>query len=214
MINRVTIVEDHQLIASAIADMINHQDFVGFKVDGIYHNGKELIAHLDHASFLPEIILLDISMPVMDGYETASLVKEKFPEIRVLVLSQHDNEESIIKMIQRGAKGYLLKNATRDDLKEALTTIVTNDYYLDKRSRDYLINAIKEPKESESNLNELQLEFLKYAATEMSYQEIGDKMCKSHRTVEKYRDQLLQKFGLKTRIGLVVYAIKHGLIEL
>ena len=166
---------------------------------------------------LPDIVLMDINMPEMDGYQTCLWLKNNHPEIMVLALSMYDNEQSIIKMFKAGAKGYILKDCEPRELESALHAIISKGFYYSEMVTGKLIHTINnqdddnEPKIT-TKLTELETIFLKYACTELTYKEIADKMNKSPRTIDGYRDDLFQKLDIKTRVGLAMYAIKNGIV--
>lgn len=208
----IVIVDDHILIAKALSAII--ANFNDFEVLYECENGKELMNRFEQNSKVPDIVLLDVSMPVMDGFETASWLKENYPDILVMALSMQDDETSVIKMVQNGASGYLLKNTHPSELEKALTTLIDNGYfYPDWAAKKIFKNLGTSAKKDDDkvHITEREKEFLKYVTTEMSYKEIGEKMFCSPRTVESYRDSLFEKLELKTRVGLAVYAIKNGL---
>ncbi|WP_374549680.1 response regulator [Flavobacterium sp.] len=208
----IVIVDDHILIAKALSAII--ANFNNFEVLYECENGKELINRFEQNRKVPDIVLLDVSMPVMDGFETASWLKENYPDILVMALSMQDDETSVIKMVQNGASGYLLKNTHPSELEKALTTLIDNGYfYPDWAAKKIFKNIGSSAKKDDDkvHITDREKEFLKYVTTEMSYKEIGEKMFCSPRTVESYRDSLFEKLELKTRVGLAVYAIKNGL---
>jgi len=162
---------------------------------------------------IPDIVLLDISMPVMDGFATAQWLKETHPEILIMALSMQDDEQSLIKMIRSGAKGYLLKNVHPAELEKALNGLIKNGSYYPDWATSKVFNSLSATTATNIktvNFTEREKEFLQYTVTEMSYREIAEKMFCSPRTVESYRDSLFEKLELKTRVGLAVYAIKNG----
>lgn len=215
MQHSIVIVDDHLLIAKAITGIIEH--FRNYNVLYEVEHGKALMDKFQQRKNIPDIVLLDVSMPVMDGFETAQWLKETHPEVLVLALSMQDDEQALIKMIKQGARGYLLKNVHPAELENALHSLTTKGfYYPDWVTGKVIFNiaAGNENKNAPVKLNERETEFLQYAATEFTYKEIAEKMFCSPRTVEGYRDALFEKLSLKTRIGLVVYAIKHGLIKI
>ncbi len=215
MPHTVVIVDDHLLIAKAIASII--EQFRGYEVLYECENGKILIEHLHNKKDIPDIVLLDISMPVMDGFETAQWLKENHPEILVMTLSMRGDDESLIKMIKSGAKGYLNKNVHPAELEKALNSLVQKGfYYPDWATSRVLANMAKENeiKPAGIHLSEREKEFLQYVCTELTYKEIGGKMACSPRTVESYRDVLFEKLGVKTRVALALYAVKIGLHKL
>jgi DNA-binding NarL/FixJ family response regulator len=211
MKHSIAIVDDHILIAKALSGII--ENFKQFEVLYECENGKALQEKLLVKKNIPDIVLLDISMPVMDGFETAQWLKETHPQILIMALSMQDDEQSLIKMIKSGAKGYLLKNVHPAELEKALDGLVKNgSYYPDwATSKVFMSLGAETTKNTVAiNITEREKEFLQYTVTEMGYKEIAEKMFCSPRTVESYRDALFEKLGLKSRVGLAVYAIKNG----
>jgi DNA-binding NarL/FixJ family response regulator len=214
-IRHIAIVDDHTMFRKGLAALINF--FPNYKVVLDVPNGREFIASLNKKE-LPDIVLLDIAMPVMDGYATAAWIKDNYPDIKVLALSTMDSETAIIKMIKNGARGYILKDADPSELKLAFDEVLTRGYfYNDLVSRKILnaVHVLTEPKNATAtfaNLTPREIEFLKYVCTELTYKEIADKMSVSVRTVEGYRDTLCEKLELKTRVGLAMYAIKNAIV--
>lgn len=207
----VVIVDDHILIAKAIAGIIDK--FPKYSVLYEVEHGKALIEHFKSPKNRPDIVLLDISMPVMDGFETAKWIKEHYPQTLILALSMQDDEKYLINMIKAGATGYLLKNIHPQELEIALNTLVAKGYYYpDWATSKVFANLVEKQdnKVADISFTEREQEFLKYCCTELTYREIAEKMFCSNRTVESYRDSLFDKLGLKTRVGLVLYAIKSG----
>lgn len=206
----IVIVDDHILIAKALEGIIGN--FNDFEVIYVCENGKDLIQKFEEGNALPDIILLDISMPVMDGFETASWLTKNHPDIKVMALSMQGDDNSVIKMIKSGAKGYLLKNTHPKDLETALTRLNSDGFFYPEWASKIIFTNLNKEGDSEITIkiSDREKEFLKYTVTELSYKEIADRMCCSPRTVESYRDQLCEKLDLKTRVGLAVFAIKNG----
>lgn len=205
----IAIVDDHILIAQAIKGII--ANFEDFETICECENGQELIDKINTYNVLPDIVLLDISMPVMDGFQTADWLQKNHPEVLVMVLSMQNDEQSVIKMVKNGAKSYLLKNSHPRELESALLKLVENGFYYPEWASKIIFSSInKTSNEALSKLTEREKEFLKYTITEKSYKEIAELMFCSPRTVESYRDNLFEKLNLKTRVGLAVYAIKNG----
>lgn len=195
----IVIVDDHILIAKALEGIIGN--FKDFEVIYVCENGKDLIQKLEDDNKVPDIILLDISMPIMDGFETASWLTTNHPGTKVMALSMQGDDNSVIKMIKNGAKGYLLKNTHPKDLETALTRLDSEGFFYPEWASRIIFSTFNKDKETENSvkISEREREFLKYTVTELSYKEIADKMCCSPRTVESYRDQLCEKLDLKTR---------------
>ena len=206
----IVIVDDHVLIAKALEGIIDN--FNEFEVIYVCENGKDLIQKFEDNGKIPDIVLLDISMPIMDGFETAAWLTLHHPDIKVMALSMQGDDNSVIKMIKNGAKGYLLKNTHPKDLETALTKLNSDGFFYPEWASKIIFSNLNKEKESENavKISDREREFLKYTVTELSYKEIADKMCCSPRTVESYRDQLCDKLDLKTRVGLAVFAIKNG----
>ncbi|GAA4198193.1 response regulator transcription factor [Pedobacter jeongneungensis] len=204
----IVVVDDHILIAKALQGIINN--FAAFEVIYVCENGKDLIDKFESNCKIPDIILLDISMPIMDGFETVSWLKEHKPDIKVMALSMQGEEKSVIKMVSNGATSYLLKNAHPAELENALTRLNANGFFYPDWASKIIFSSLNKNKDSEIKISDREKEFLKYTVTELNYKEIADKMFCSPRTVESYRDQLCEKLELKTRVGLAVFAIKNG----
>lgn len=209
----IGIVDDHLLFARSLKGLIN--SFDNFKVTVEANNGKVLLNILKKEEKLPDIILMDINMPVMDGLETMSKIKEHYPELKVLALSMEDDEESVLKMIKNGAKGYLLKDIHPETLLEALNSVIEDGYYHTKRVSDMLVKSLNKSDKNKDKitLQPRELEFLKLACTEMTYKEIAGVMFLSPKTIDGYREQLFKKLNVKNRIGLVLYAMHNNIIN-
>lgn len=210
----IALADDHVLLRIGLAQLT---ESLGFTVLFQADDGKECIDKLEAAN-LPELILMDINMPQMDGYATTQWLKENHPDVKVLALSMYDNEASIIRMLKCGAKGYILKDSEPAELKAAIDAVLNKGFYYSDLVSGKLIHAINKIEDGGNDvsalakLNERETDFLKYACTEMTYKEIADKMYVSPRTIDGYRDALFEKLHVKTRVGLVMYAIKNGIV--
>ena len=215
--NNFVLVDDHVLLRNGLANLI--ESFGNYKVLFQASNGKAFIEKLK-PNLLPHLVLLDINMPEMDGYETCLWLRENYPEIKVLALSMYDNENAVIRMFKAGAKGYILKDCDPAELKAALHDVITKGFYYSEMVTSKLIHTISTLDEKDNSaknvikLNDREINFLKLVCTELTYKEIADKMFLSPRTIDGYRDDLFQKLNVKTRVGLVMYAIKNGIINL
>ena len=208
----VVIVDDHLLIAKAISSIID--EFEGYEVLYEAENGSDMVEHFRMKQHIPDIVLLDISMPVMNGFETAEWLKQNYPAIRVMALTMQGDDDSLVKMIKAGATGYLNKNVHPTELEKALNAISTKGFYYPDWATSKILYALaKEGNLAETGikLTQREIEFLKYSCTELTYKEIGEKMYCSARTVESYRDSLFEKLHVKTRVALALYAVKTGL---
>lgn len=207
---QIALVDDHRLFRSGIASLIS--EFDGFQVLFEAGNGEELTSKLT-PKVKPDIILLDINMPVMDGAETARWLRKNYPDIHIIILSMFGDAEKVLEMVKMGVRGYLLKDAEPHEFEQALQKVSLGEVYYPEFVTRHIINSFNQKPEL-IKLNSRELEFLKLAATELTYKEIADTMCISARTVDGYRDQLFEKLQIKSRVGLVLYAIKNKLIEL
>lgn len=215
--SRVILIDDHVLLRNGLANLI--KSFGDYDVLFEASNGKVLIEKLN-PKLLPELVLMDINMPEMDGYDTCIWLRNNHPEIKVLALSMYDSETSIIRMFKAGAKGYILKDCDPAELKAALSAVITKGFYYSEMITGKLIHTINQFDADDNDaqrsikLNEREITFLKWACTELTYKEIADKMFLSPRTIDGYRDDLFEKLNAKTRVGLVLYAIKNGIVTL
>jgi DNA-binding NarL/FixJ family response regulator len=208
-------VDDHLLIAKAISSIIDQ--FKEYEVLYETENGKALTERFGMKKNIPDIVLLDISMPVMDGFQTAQWLKENHPAVKVMALTMQGDDESLIKMIKAGATGYLNKNVHPAELENALDAISKKGFYYPDWATSRVLHALSNEKISQAGtiqVTEREKEFLTYSCTELTYKEIGEKMFCSARTVESYRDSLFEKLGVKTRVALALYAVKTGLHKL
>lgn len=211
---KVVLVDDHVLLRNGLASLV--KSFDDYTVLFEANHGKHFIEQLT-ASNLPDIVLMDINMPVKDGFETTLWVKQNFPSVKVLALSMYDNEQSIIRMLKNGARGYILKDTEPKEFKTALDSVYNKGYYYSDLVAGKLIHAVNNlgdngPAIQSMGLNEKEMEFIKFACSELTYKEIADKMFLSPRTIDGYRDNLFEKLNIKTRVGLVLYAIKNGIV--
>jgi len=212
----VALVDDHILLRNGLASHIRSLD--GYDVLFEADNGIDFQKKLNTAA-LPDIVLMDINMPAMDGFETTLWLKNHHLEIKVLALSMYDNEQSIIRMLKCGAKGYILKDIEPAEFKAALDALVRKGFYYTEMVTGKLIHAVnhldelKQQSDSLMSLTEREIEFLKLVCTEKTYKEIADEMNLSPRTIDGYRDTMFEKLHAKTRIGLVMYAIRNGIVE-
>jgi DNA-binding NarL/FixJ family response regulator len=211
----IAIVDDHAIFRKSLAILI--ELFPNYKVLFDAANGQDFIAQLKPDN-LPEFVLMDISMPVMDGYTCTLWLKKNYPEIKVIALSTMESDTAIIKMVKNGAKGYVLKDADPEELKYAFEEIQQRGYFYNELITRKIMNSVNQLADEQhktgifAKLSERETAFLKLVCTELTYKEIADQLFVSVRTVEGYRDTLCEKLDLKTRVGLAMYAIKTGLV--
>jgi DNA-binding NarL/FixJ family response regulator len=213
----VVIVDDHAMFRKGIEVLINM--FPSYRVLFTASDGIDLKRQLNPQQ-LPDIILMDISMPEMGGYESAEYLRVNYPSIKVLALSTIESESAIIKMIRHGAKGYILKDAEPAELKTAFDEVESLGYYYNDiitrkvmRSINHLVDE-KNHLPLFASLSERELQFLKLICSEKKYTQIAREMFVSERTVDGYRDALFKKLDLNSRVGLVIFAIKNRLVEI
>lgn len=212
---KIGLVDDHVLMRDALATVIN--TFDGFKVSLLAENGLDFIENLNQTS-MPDILMLDLSMPGMDGHDTIKWLSKNHPEIKILLLTHYD-AESIIHLIKGGVRGFLKKDVPPGELKTALQSVMEKGSYCSQTVTSRLFNLMQNHSSKSSVwgtviLNDNEVSFLKLVATEMTYKEMALKMKISHRTVDNYRDALFLKLNVKSRIGLAMYAVKSGIVTM
>lgn len=213
----IALVDDHNLFRKGLVKLINmgdtqHKYNILFEAE----NGNDLKEKMTQPPF-PDILLMDITMPDMDGFETVEWLQRTHPSIKVLVISMLETEVAILRMLRLGVKGYLSKDIEVEDMHEALQAIVNNGYYYSEVATEilnYKLNGTGKASNVSVNFSENEREFLKLATTEMTYQQIADKMNLSPKTIDGYREALFQRLNVKTRVTLALYAVKHGIVQL
>ena len=213
---KIGIADDHTMFRKGLIEIIN--GFDGFTVTLEASNGDELKQVL-HEGNLPDILILDLKMPLLNGFETAQWLRENYPDLKFIAVTMVEAEIPILKMVRLGARGYILKDSDTPELHKALIAVVNDGYHINeimnwKVIRDLNIAFPESNKSKQINLTEKEIEFLKLAASELTYKEIADQMKIGVRTVDNYRDILFAKLNLKSRVGLVLYAIKNGFVHI
>jgi two-component system, NarL family, invasion response regulator UvrY len=224
---KLAIVDDHNLFRKGLIKLINLADTENkYRVIFEATNGYDLKEKLNRSN-LPHIILMDIDMPDMDGYEAVKWLKETFPEISILVISMFDAEEPIIRMLRLGINGYLSKNIEVDDMHCALEAIGTKGFYYPEFVSGAMARAIQQSGpdgqigseagnagKGANDLSDNEKKFLKLACTELTYMQIAEKMDLSPKTIDGYRETLFNRFKVKSRVSLAMYAVRNGLVKL
>jgi len=205
----IIIVDDHKLFAQSLQILVN--SYKGFEVIHLCKNGEELVTYFQAGNVSPDLILLDMRMPVMDGMATMKWLKENKPDQKVLTLTVDQEDETIIKMLRLGSRGYLLKDIDPEEFEYALNAIDRTGYYSNKIISD--AQKRDERKLKYEELTNRELEFLNHACSELTYKAIAGEMNLSPKTVENYRESLFQKLHVKSRVGLVIFAIKEGICK-
>jgi len=212
----VIITDDHKLFRKGIIALLEDFDFIGETNEA--SNGAELIDLLAKMKALPDVILLDLRMPVMDGVEAHKKIRKLYPEIKVIILTMEDDEQYILHLISEGVNGYLLKNADPDEMEKAILKVVENGYYFSENISTMVVKGMvkKDITEALPNLDfsERELQILELICKEFTAAEIAEKLNLSARTVEGYRQKLIDKSGAKNVAGLVIFAVKNSLFPL
>lgn len=208
---KVALVDDHKLFRKGLLELVS--GFDGFSVSLEAEHGKDLIRKLNPESF-PDIVLLDISMPVMDGFETALWLQEHHPDVKILSLSMNNDEETVVRMLKCGVDGYVLKNADPAELENALETLKADGSYYSSSVSEILKRDLTRKKQTVEDLTEREIEFLKLSCTELPYKSFAPFLNVSPRTVEAVRDALFKKLEVVSRVGLVIYAIRNGIYKI
>jgi DNA-binding NarL/FixJ family response regulator len=212
----VIITDDHKLFRKGIIALLEDFDFIGETNEA--SNGAELLALLAKIKTLPDVVLLDLRMPVMDGVEAHKQIRKLYPEIKVIILTMEDDEQYILHLISEGVNGYLLKNADPDEMEKAILKVVENGYYFSENISTLVVKGMlkKDTSEAVPNLdfNERELQILELICKEFTAAEIAEELNLSVRTVEGYRQKLIDKAGVKNVAGLVIFAVKNNLFPL
>ena len=209
---KIAIVDDHKLVSKAIENMISFNP--KFEVVMNCFNGEDFLNQLQHQKTLPEVVLMDINMPRKNGIETTAELTANYPDLKVIALTMEDNETTIINMLKAGAKGYLLKDMSPDILFDAINIVHEKGIFYTDIVTQSLLKIKTEEKaiqEITALLKDREIEFIKLGCSELTYKEIAEKMCVSPRTVDGYRDSIFAKLNVKTRVGIVLFAIKHDM---
>ena len=209
---KIALADDHILLRSALATIINKSE--NFSVILEACNGKELIAKIE-AGIFPHIILLDLNMPELDGYETAKWLQLNYPDIHILMLTMYNTEHTMIRLLQAGVKGFLRKDTDMNELRSAIYSVMKTGYYYTNNTTGRLINLFTKYQEQsvlmKSMLNEMEMRFLRWVCTELTYKEIANEMHLNVRAVDNLRDNLFTKLEVKNRVGLVMFSVSHGI---
>ncbi|WP_298421024.1 response regulator transcription factor [uncultured Kordia sp.] len=215
---KIGLVDDHNLFRKGLVSLIN---MLAIECSILFEasNGHELQTIIDKDN-LPDIILLDVNMPGMDGFETVIWLHKAYPSIKVLVISMVGKENTIVRMLKLGVKGYLSKDVEPDELQEAIVSIMDKGFYYTDFITGKLVHSFQNGVDEFEGtlrfheLKEREREFIKYACSEMTYYEIAGKMFVSPKTIDGYRNAIFEKLQIKNRVGLVMLAIKEGWIKL
>ncbi len=210
---KVIIVDDHTLFRNGLRILLNNLE--NYHVIAEAANGKQFLELLN--TIVPDLVLMDISMPVMDGIEASAIAHQRYPDLKIITLSMYGEEDYYYKMVNAGVKGFVLKNSDIKEVKTALDIVYEGGSFFSSELLQNLVNSLKsapKSKEFHTELSEREMEILILICQGMSNQEIADKLFISKRTVDKHRANILEKSESKNTAQLVVYAIKNRLVEL
>lgn len=208
---RVLLADDHRLFREGLRGLLSVQS--GIEVVGVAADGAELVSLTESVEY--DVALIDIEMPVMNGLEAAEKILASHPEARLVALTMHNDEAYYYRMVELGVKGFLLKNSDIDEVVCAVREVCAGGSYFSQELLDSLVSNLKESQvEAEPLLSEREMEVLPLICQGLSNQEIADKLFISKRTVDNHRANILEKSGCKNTAGMVVWAIKNGLVEL
>ena len=212
---RVAIADDHKIFRKGVILSLRHYSNIKFVLEA--ENGQQLLDGIDEAK--PDVILMDLRMPVKDGIETTKYISTHFPHIFILVLTMHEEEKFVIHLMENGANGYLLKSTDPAEIKKAITDVIEKGYYLSNFVNRILLKKSQTKNKSvplltkEIGVSEREKGVLELICLEFTSQEIGEKMGISARTVESIKERLMERFELKNTAGLVFFAVKNNLID-
>lgn len=215
---KIAIADDHGLFRAGIIKILN--EYPLYEVILEASNGKVLLEKVENSIELPDVILLDIRMPEMDGFDTASALIKRFPSIKIIVLSMHDSARHIIRMIELGTHGYLFKNTPPEEVIESIKLVLENDYYFNDKINSLLQKVIRYKGRNSGDLDipiaitARELQVLELICKEHTNNEIAELLFLSTRTIEGHRKNLVSKLGVRNIAGLVVYALKHELVTI
>ena len=213
---QVALADDHILLRNALASLIDR--FEDCKVVIQVSSGKELTTKIIKDN-LPDVVLLDLNMPEMNGFETATWLRDHYPAIHVLMLTMYDSELTLIRLLQAGVKGFLKKDIHPNELHYAIRSVTENGYYYSHNATGKLLNLFRFNTDSDSilrkkMLTEIEIRFLQLSCGELTYKEIAKEMTLNPRGVDNLRDNLFTKLEVKSRVGLAMFAIRHGLVSI
>jgi DNA-binding NarL/FixJ family response regulator len=212
---KVLITDDHALFRTGVKASLSHYPDIEFI--GEAENGMQLLNLLKFLQ--PDVILLDIQMPIMDGIATLPEVKKILPHTKIVMLTMNDDVSMISKLMEIGANSYLTKNSDSETIYEAIKTVHTKEYFFNEYTNKAMLSGLRSKRVVESSLpdeaelSEKEIQVLKLMCDEKSTKEIADIVDISPRTVEAIRDRLKMKTGAKSTAGLILYAVKHGIVE-
>jgi two-component system response regulator NreC len=212
---RLLIADDHQIFRDGFRVMLKKNKNI--ILVGEASDGEELLAQV--SMHQPDVVITDVRMPGLDGISATRALQRTHPELPVIGLSTYDEEQVIVDMLEAGARGYLLKNASKEEIFTAVDAVFKGEVYFCSTTSPRLAELIAKShynpfkKKTVTEINEREKEIIRLICQEFSSKEIAEKLDNSPRTIEAYRDRLLDKIGARNVAGMVVYAIKHGIYK-
>jgi len=206
----IGIADDQQLFLGSLSNLIN--SFSGFEVVVEALNGDELLKRVGLIKRLPDIILIDVQMPVMDGPSAVAKIAASYPSIKTVALSMKEDDHSILSMLRAGCSAYLLKDLHPTELEKALIEVQETGYYNSDTFSVHYRRLLRKKDEEEIKLTDREKAFLKLACSDFTYKEIASKMFLSEKTIDGYRESLFVKLNVKSRTGMALEAIRQNLV--
>ncbi|MGO4291428.1 response regulator [Chitinophaga sp. RAB17] len=205
----IAIVDDHTLFRQGLTSLLSEYSEINIVFEAA--NGAEMKEKIVLHP-IPEVVLMDINMPVIDGYQATQWLKQHYPGVKILALSTFEDDKPIINMLKNGAGGYLLKESRIAEVVKAITVIHEQGYFLNELISAKMLRNIQDDgtfRDSSMQLSKNEITFLRLCCSELTYKEIANEMKLSPHTIDNYRQELFEKLEIKSRTGLVLYAIKN-----
>ena len=214
---RIAFADDHQLFCDGLSLIISHRQ--DFELVVKAHNGQELLDGISKLSSPPNVVLLDLKMPVKDGIETTKELRAIYPDIRILILTMLDQDDYILHLLDLGANGYLLKNSSAEEVLNAIDIVMQKKFYFSDHVSQVMLEGLKRkrtptaPLNTSGNFSSRELEVCELMKEGLTTQEIADRLFISNRTVETHRKNMMEKLGVKNSAGVIYKALKEGWLK-
>jgi DNA-binding NarL/FixJ family response regulator len=220
MITNIAIVDDEELILEGVKMLLSMEQSISVTITS--NNGVDFLENLDQLSSeeFPHMALVDIQMQPMDGFELVEILREKYPELKIIILSSHYKSSVLGYMVKLGVSAFLPKNSNKKTFIDAITQVHKNGIYFTTEDHNMLLSYLNDSQknrglfDSEDELSEREKEVVKLICKEMTNHEIAEKLSLSPRTIESHRQRILDKIGAKNTVGLVIYAVVNGIYDL